>query len=452
MKILIVGLGEVGSHLAKVLSADEGHRVTVVDTDAHRLKRVSEALDVKAVHGDGSRPDVLDRAGADAVHLLLAVANDDNVNMLTCLFAKRMGAKRTVLRIKDLTPFAGFRTFFRKNLQFDVVLSLEHLAAEEIVKSLLQNQAVAVENFADGKIQLRRLRLADGSGLLDVPLRDLKMPAGVLVAAIDREHEVLIPGGADALRAGDEVLVLGEPKGIASFEKKAGVRAKSLRSVVIHGAPGVTEHVCRALQRLGVGLRVIVEDRAEAEALSTRLSDVTVLHGEGTDLRLLQEERVGDADAFLSVVDADEVNLMSCQLARSLGVERTIALVQKPDYVTLYERLGVDVAISPRLLCANRILSLVRGGSVSTIATIEDGKAEVLEVEVKPGTRLAGKKLAEAGLPRGAVVGAIARETGEILIPRGDDQILPWDNLVVFAMKEVIDEIVEATGSTGDRE
>ncbi len=446
MRILIVGLGAVGSHLAKVLSADEGHRVTVVDADAHRLRRVSEALDVKAVHGDGSRPDVLDKAGADAANLLLAVSNDDNVNMLTCLFGKRMGAKRTVLRIKDIAPFAGFKTFFRKNLQFDVVLSLEDIAAEEIVKSLLENQAVAVENFAEGKIQLRRLKLGEDSTLLDVPVRDLKMPGNVLITAIDRNHEVVVPGGADILLAGDEVLVLGEPKGIAAFEKKAGVRAKILKSIVIHGASGVAEHVCRALQRMGVQIRVIVEDREDAEELSTRLHDVTVLHGEGTDLRLLQEERVGDADAFLSVANDDEINLMSCQLARSLGVERTVALVQKPDYVTLYERLGVDVAISPRLLCANRILGLVRGGSVSTIATIEEGKAEVFEIEVKPGTPLVGKTLANAGFPRGSVVGAIARESGEILVPRGDAEIQAWDNLVIFALKDVVETVVELVG------
>ena len=209
MDVLIVGLGEVGSHLAKVLSR-EGKSVTVLDSDSHRLRRVSDALDVHAIHGDGSRPDSLDLAGAATADLLLAVSNDDRVNMLTCLFGKRMGAKRTVLRVKDLGSVRRNRTFFKKNVQYDLVLSLEDLAAEETVKTLRQHQAVGVENFADGRIQLRRLRLSAESPLIGTPVKELKMPVDVLIVAIDRNHEILIPGGDDELRVGDEVFALGE--------------------------------------------------------------------------------------------------------------------------------------------------------------------------------------------------------------------------------------------------
>ena len=445
MNIMIVGLGEVGSHLAKILST-EGHSVTVIDSDVHKLHRVSEALDVHAIRGDGSQPDVLDKADAASADLLLAVSNDDNVNKLTCLFAKRMGTKKAVIRVKDLTSLRKYRTFFRKNLQYDLVLSLEDLAAEEIVKTIRQNQAVAVETFAEGKVQLRRLRLNEESSLLGVPVKDLKIPTGVLITAIDRDHEVVIPGGSDILQVNDEVFALGNPKSIASLEKKTGVRSTYLRRVVMFGATAIVRHVCEALHRLRAETRVIVEDRADAERLSASLKGAVVLHGNATDLALLQEEGVADADAFLGLSEEDEKNLMSCQLARSLDVKRTVALVQKPDYVSIYQRLGIDVAVSPRLLCANRILSFVRGGSVSTIATIEDGKAEVLEVEIKPGSKLVGRSLAKAGFPRGCVVGAIAREGGEIVIPRGEDKIEALDNLVLFVMSDVIDKVFDLAG------
>jgi trk system potassium uptake protein TrkA len=440
MNILIVGMGQVGSHLAKVLSPD--HRVTVVDADGGRLRQVTEALDVQSVCGDGAHPEILERAEASSADLLLAVANDDNVNMLTCLFGKRMGTKKAVLRVKDMSPFRGFRTFLRKNLSYDLVLSLEDLAAEEIVKVIRQNQAIGVESFAEGKIQMRRLRLNDESKLIGTPLRELKIPAGVLIVAIDRAREVIIPGGADELIAGDEVFVLGEPRGIASFEKKTGLRSVHLRKVVIFGASRVVVNVCSALSRFNVDVRVIVADRDAARALSAELDGPVVLHGEGTDLALLREERVGEADAFLGVSDDDERNLMSCQLAKRLGVARTLALVQKPDYVDIYHHLGIDVAVSPRLLCATRILSFVRSGSVSTIASIEEGKAEVLELEVQPGSRLVGQTLAAAGFPRGCVVGAIAREGGEIRIPTGTDELKALDNLVLFVLREVIDGVV----------
>jgi trk system potassium uptake protein TrkA len=445
MNILIVGLGEVGSYLAKVLST-EGHSITVIDPDLPRMRRVADLLDVQAVHGDGSRPDVLDRADAHQMDLVLAVSNDDKVNMLTCLFGKRMGAKKTVLRLRDTSAFRRSKTFFRRNLQHDLLLSLDDLAAEEIVKTVRQSRGLAVENFAEGKVQMRRFVLAEGGPFTGQLLKDLKLPAGMLITAIDRERQVLVPGGDDDLRAGDEIFVLGEPKPLSTFEKKIGGRQQVTRNVVVYGAGGVAVQVCQALQREHVTVRVLVEDRGEAERLSEVLKGVVVLHADPTDLNFLQEEHVGEADAFLGISNEDERNLMSCQLSRSLGVKRTVALVQKPDYVSLYQQLGIDVAVSPRLLCANRILAFVRSRSISTIATIEEGQAEVLELEVQPGSKLIGKQLKAAGFPRGCVVAAISREDGSVLIPRGDTELAAHDQLVIFVLNAVVDKVLDLVG------
>jgi trk system potassium uptake protein len=426
MNILIVGLGEVGTYLAKVLST-EGHYVTVVDPDLARLRRIADLLDLRAVHGDGSRPDVLDRAEAHAADLLLAVANDDKVNMLTCLFGKRMGAKKTVLRLHDTSAVRRSRTFFRKNLHYDLMLSLDDLAAEEIVKTVRQSEALGVENFAEGKVQMRRFKLSPESPFVGKTLRELKIPPGMLVTAIDRDHEVLVPGGDDDLRANDEVVVLGEPKAIAAFERKIGGKKEAARNVVVFGQGGIAQKVCHALRREHIDVRLIVEDRGEAERLSEVLKGVVVLHAEATD-----------------------INLMSCQLAKSLGVRRTVALVQKPDYVSLYQHLGIDVAVSPRLLCANKILAFVRSRSISSIATIEEGKAEVIEIELRAGSRLVGKTLKEAGFPRGCVVAAISREDGQVVIPRGPDELRAQDQLVLFVLHDVIDEVLELAGIRQD--
>lgn len=445
MNILIVGLGEVGSYLAKVLST-EGHSITVVDPNLDRIRRVADLLDVRAVHGDGSRPDVLDRAEAHSTDLLLAVANDDNVNMLTTLFGKRMGAKKTILRLHDTSAVRRSRTFFRKNLHYDLLLSLDDLAAEEIVKIVRQSKAVGVENFAEGKVQMRRFKLAEGGPFTGQMVKDIKIPSGMLITAIDRDHEVIVPGGGDDLRVDDELFVLGEPKAIASFEKKIGGKKAPPRNVVVYGAAGIAQQVCQALQREHVGVRVIVENRHEAEHLSEVLKGVVVLHAEATDLNFLQEEHVGDADAFLGVSQKDERNLMSCQLARTLGVKRTVALVHKPDYVSLYQQLGIDTAVSPRLLCANRILAFVRSRSISTIATIEEGKAEVLELEIGAGSTLIGKTLQEACFPRGCVVAAITRDDGHVVIPRGGDKIKPMDRMVLFVLHAVVADVLQLAG------
>lgn len=443
--IVVVGLGEVGFHLAKVL-VSEGHHVAVIDSDPDKLRGTSDSIDVQAVRGDGSRPDVLDKADVHSADLLLAVSNSDKVNMLTCLFGKRMGAKTTVLRLKDTAPLRGHPMFFRKNLMYDLLLSLEDLAAEEIVKTIRQNQAVGVETFAEGKIQMRRLRMREDSSMLGVPLKDMKVPHGVLLAAIDRDHEVIIPGGDDTVAQDDYVFVVGEPKALGTFEKKLGTRANYLRDVVMYGSSGIVRQVFNALKRLHVNTRIIIESRSEAEELSEQLTGATVLHGAGTDLSMLQEEHVGDADAFLGLHDEDEKNLMSCQLAKNLGVGRTVALVHKPDYASIYEQLGVDVSVSPRLICADRILSFIRAESVSTIASIEEGKAVVVELEVKAGSKLVGRTLAKAGFPRGSVVAAIYREDGDVIIPRGETEIHALDNLVIFALHRVVDSVMSLLG------
>ena len=445
MNILIVGLGEVGSYLAKVLST-EGHTITVVDPDLQRIRRVADLLDVQAVHGDGARPDVLDRAEAHGADLLLAVSNDDKVNMLCCLFGKRMGAKKTVLRLRDTSAVRRSKTFFKKNLQHDLLLSLDDLAAEECIKSVRQSTALGVDNFAEGKVQMRRFKLVTDGPFTGQLVKDLKIPAGMLITAIDRDHQVLVPGGDDQLLADDEIFVLGEPKAIAVFEKKIGQKQGAARNVVVFGGAGLSQQVCQTLQREGVGVRVICEDRGEAERLSEALKGVVVLHADATNMNFLQEEHVGEADAFLGISNEDERNLMSCQLSRSLGVRRTVALVQKPDYVSLYQRLGIDIAVSPRLLCANRILAFVRSRSISTIATIEEGKAEVLEIEVQAGSSLVGRPLKAAGFPRGCVVAAITREDGAVLIPRGDDELRAQDQLVLFALNHVIDDVLGLAG------
>ncbi len=449
MNILIVGLGEVGSYLAKVLST-EGHAVTVVDPDLQRMRRTADLLDVNAVHGDGSRPDVLDRADAHQADLVLAVSNDDKVNMLTCLFGKRMGAKRTVLRLRDTSAERRSRTFFRKNLLYDLLLSLDDLAAEELVKTVRQRQSIGVDNFAEGRVQLRRFVLEAEGPFTGSLVKDLKIPSGMLITAIDRDHEVLVPGGSDDLRAGDEVFVLGEPKALAAFEKKLGIKQQKTRNVVLFGGSRIAQQVAQALQREHVTVRVVVEDRAEAERLSEVLKGVVVLHADATDLNFLQEEHVGETDSFLGISDEDERNLMSCQLAKSLGVRRVVALVQKPDYVSLYQRLGIDVAVSPRLLCANRILAFVRSRSISTVATIEEGKAEVVEVELPAGSGLVGKRLRDACFPRGCVVGAITREDGHVLIPRGDDELRAHDQLVLFVLAAVVDGVLTLVGIDRD--
>jgi trk/ktr system potassium uptake protein len=438
MNILVIGAGEVGHHLAGILSRDD-HAVSVVDPDPAKARRMTESLDVQAMVGDGTRVDVLVSAGASKADLVVAVADDDHVNMLACLLAKDLGAKRVILRLRDTSRLEGYRYFYKQSLGFDVVLSTGDLAAEEILATVRERHALEVESFADGRVQLRRLRLRDESELTNTPLLDLRLPAGVLVVAVSRGDRFFVPSGEDELLVSDHIYVIGEARDCDAFERLAGEKAAWNRSVVIMGAGGIGRQIVRHLRNTpGVSIKVIECDPARARALAVASErDALVLEGDATDLDLLMEERIGDANVFIATTGDDEDNMVACQLAHSMGVERTVAMLNKASYRNIYDIMGVDHAISPRILCANEILRFVRSGSPSAIAVIADGKAEVLELTARfPEAR----KIKELGLPRGAVIGALVRDD-QVRIPTGETSVEEGDQVIVFTLPETLEQV-----------
>lgn len=439
MNIVIVGAGEVGQHLADILSREE-HAVTVVDPDPSKSRRMTESLDVQALVGDGTRADTLTNAGASTAHLVIAVSDDDHVNMLTSVVAKKLGAERVILRLKDTQVLTDFRYFYKDALGFHVVLSTEELAAESILSTVRERHALEVESFADGKVQLRRLPLRESSELTSAPLGDLRIPPGVLVVALQRDREFLVPSGEDELRVGDQVYVLGQTRDLDAFERVAGETVVWKRSAVIMGAGSIGREIARRLSDSpGIEVFVIEKDRARAQALSSESRGaVTVLVGDATDFTLLQEERIATASVFVATTNDDEINMIACMLAKGHGAERTVALIQKSGYREVYDFLeGVDQAISPRALCAAHILRYVRAGSPRAISVIGQGAAEVLELQTTIKDAIKVKKM---GLPKGAVVGAIVHEES-VSIATGDSVVRPGDTLIVFTVVEKLEEV-----------
>ena len=433
MKIVVVGAGEVGFHLASILSG-EGHSVTVVDPDPAKGRRLQESLDVQALVGDGTRASVLTGAGASKADLVVAVTDDDHVNMLVCVMTKQLGAKRRILRLKDTQQLEGYRYFYKHTLGFDVVLSTEEQAAEEILSTVRERHALQVESFAEGRIQLRRLRLHDQSELTQGTLSALKLPAGVLVTAVQRGERFFVPTGEDQLEGDDQVFLIGKSGPLDSYGLLAGEKATWHRSVVIMGAGGIGRSLTRKLRGTpGLSVRVIERDGARARALAAEAgAGILILEGDATDLDLLLEEHIGDANIFIATTGDDEDNMVACQLARSLGVERTVAMVGKASYRQIYDLLGIDQAISPRILVANSILRFVRSGSPAAIAVIGEGKAEVLELTVR---RKEPAKIRSLDLPRGAVIGARVRGDA-VMVPTGDDTVAEGDQVIVFSLPE----------------
>ena len=387
---------------------------------------------------------MLTKAGASKADLVVAVTADDNANMLACTLAKHLGAKRIILRLKDITQLEGYRYFYKQTLGFDVVLSTDELAAEEIIGTVRQHRALEVESFADGRVQLRRLRIREEGELTSDTLAGLRLPTGLLIVAVSRKDEFFVPGGNDRLAVDDQVYLIGRGTDLDQFELLAGAPKLGRRSVVIMGGGGVGVQIARRLDRVpGVSVRLMEKSAARAREIASEFSSaVMVLVGDSTDLDLLMEERIGEANVFIATTTDDERNMVACQLARSLGVERTVAMVNKSSYRQIYDLLGVDRAISPRVLCASHILRFVRSRSVSSIAVIADGRAEVLELEAHHKDGKAERKVKNLGLPRGTVLGAVVR-SDDVIIPSGDTIVRDGDQVILFTLPENLSAIEE---------
>ena len=449
MDVAIVGAGEVGFHLADILSR-EGHRVSVVDPDPVKSRRILESLDVQVVPGDGTRADVLNRAGVSKADLLIAVSDIDLVNMFSCVVARALGAKRVILRLKETRILEEYHYLYKQIVGFDVVLSTQELAALEIAATVREHHALEVESFAGGKVQVRRIRLPDKSELLGKPIAELGLPPGVLIGGVARKEAYFVPTGFDVLVGGDQVYLIGSREDLDAFERLGGSPQLKTRSIVIMGGGSLGRQVAEKLIDFpGLHVRVIERDRQRARALAAEgLRDVLVLEGDATDIDLLLEERVGEANVFIATSNDDERNMVACQLARSLGVQRTVAMVNKSSYRQIYDLLGIDQAISPRILCANRILRFVRASSVHAIAVLGEGKAEVLEIVVRLPGKKGAVKLKALDLPKGTVIGAIVREGG-VVVPHGETTLKDGDHVIVFTLAERVERVLAALGADG---
>lgn len=448
MNVLVIGAGEVGYHLAKFLRTEE-HRVTLVDTDRRALGRATQGVDVQTVEGHGGDYRVLQKAEAGKADLVVAVTNNDELNMLACLLANKLGAGRTVVRVHAGQHVLDHQYFYKDILGFDLTISPEEMAALEILRVCRGQNALPVENFAGGKLQMRRLEILEDSPACGKSFAELRIPAKVLATAVARSAEVTIPRGDFVLGPGDFVMLIGIPEALDKAEKVMGGRRDLPKRVLVAGGGPIALLVARDLESLGVGVRVIEPDEKRAEEISAIMEGADVVCGRPTDPDLLQQEGVHRTDVFVALGESDEGNILSCQLAKSLGANKSIALVNASAYAHLSTRLGIDHGVSPRRLVARRIAQYVRGAAEGSITPIYHGAAEVLDRVVPPRWPHAGYSLKEIPFPVGSVVGGMIRE-GEALVPHGDTKIEEGDHLIIFATRDVVSALEPLLAAPAD--
>jgi trk system potassium uptake protein TrkA len=439
MDIIIVGAGTIGRSIAGLL-VQENHNVTLVDSSLKRLEEIAATLDLHTLQGWGSDYEVLELAGAEQADLLLAVTDHDEVNLLSAHAAKRLGTNKTVARVSRHCYLNSVRLNYRALLDIDLVLSPEVLTAVEIVKFLDNPDALALEHFAHGRVQLRKVVIAADSPLVRTPLKELTLPEGVLVVSIVRGEEIVIPKGDDVFAAGDKVIFMGLAEMTHVTQQAFHESKEEIQSIVIAGGGETGLFLAQTLEKRRYRVKLIESDRERCNYLSRLLDRVTIINGDATDAQFLKEERISGADVYIAVTGDEEVNIMSSLLAKELGARQCITKVERPDYISIMERSGIDLALSPRLVTANKVISLLKRGKIKSLSILEEGKAEVIEFQAAEGAAVVNRPLAEVEFPTGCLVGAIVH-LGKVKVPRGRNIIYPGDLVIVFCLAKVAEEV-----------
>ena len=438
-KYVVMGAGEVGFHLARTLS-NQGHLVTVIETNAAKQERIEEELDVFTVAGNGAHPAVLKTAQADSCDLFMAVSSSDEANLAAARIAKHMGAARTVVRVGIAQEVIADRRLFEELFGVDLLLSTQLLTTTRILNRIRGHNTVAVEYLAEGKVQLRKIHLHDESPLIKHPLRDLKLPRNSLVVAFYRGDQLIVPSGDDIASPGGDALILGTTDAISQTERMLSLGQEHINDVVIAGCGATGLAVAEALDRLKARVKIIESERARAKFLASLFPRFDIVHGDATDLQLLKSERVSDAQTFVALTGEDEGNLMACLLAQELEVPQVLALVQRAESSKLWERLGLRDVFSPRALAYEKIRDYVESNYSANIVSLQRGAALVLERRLAPASPAAGVTLAEMNPPRGLIVGAVVR--GEkVFVPRGSDRLEVGDLVILFVQEEELDTV-----------
>ena len=442
MRIVIVGAGKLGYSIAELL-ANEEFDVVLVDQDETRLEAAKNTLDVLTVTANGASPITMNDPDIRSADILIAVTAGDEVNMVACILAKKHGITHTVARIRDMQFLSEAKEYLKENFDIDLMLNPELITAREVYRILMTPAALDVEDFASGKVRLFETKVTRHSPLANIPLKDLEMPKAILAGMIFRDHRMIIPHGDDCLLPHDNAYFIGDPAEIQKFSETFVHRdARKLEHVMIIGAGRTGRFLAKMLDEADVAVKIIDTNRERSRLAAEALENGLAICGDGTDIDLLMEEGVADADAVVCLTEDDKLNLMLALLAKHLGAKKTVVRVARGEYVDLMEKVGVDIVLPTRLLSASEVLAFARRGGVVSVSLLEGAKAEAVEVIVQEGAPVAGIPLMDARLPRECLVCAYVRGD-EAVIPNGTSVLLPGDRTILFIQTRFAQKVMK---------
>lgn len=437
MKIIIVGEGKVGSTLAERLSK-ESHDVTVIDKNPQVLLESQEALDILTVIGNGASLETLREANAGESDLLIATANADEVNLLCCLSAKKLGCKSTIARVRNPQYFQQ-AIFLKDELGLSLTVNPDLAAAHEIFRVIQFPSFLKRDSFDKGRVELVEIQISEDDRLDGKRIADASSIIGqrVLICAVERENSLTIPNGSFVLKAGDRITVTAARTGLATLIKKLDLEQQKIRSVMLIGCSRIAEYLSEELLKSGVSLKMIDQDPDVCEQFSLKFPNALIINGDASKRRVLEAEGVSKYDAVITLTGVDEENLIISMLCSHMGVLKTITKVDRSEYTRLFTGSGVGSIVCPRELTASEIIRYVRAmsnsdgaGSVRSLHRIVDGKAEALEFSITQQAVYTDVPLARLRLKQDMLIACISRNN-QVIIPRGEDMIRIGDTIIV---------------------
>ncbi|MBC2717859.1 MAG: Trk system potassium transporter TrkA [Desulfobacteraceae bacterium] len=442
MKIIIVGAGQVGFHIASRL-AYENKDVVVIDTDPEAISQVSEKIDVDVIVGSGSSPMILEEAGIKEAEILLAVTDSDETNLVACLMADILSSStKKLARIRKRDYDEYHHIFHDAAPHIDTIINPEIEVVKTIERFMSVPGAVDVGEFADGRLKLIGIFMDKDARLAGVRLSGLsdKIGTRTLVAAVVREGETIIPRGDDRLYPGDLIYFISEEHGLEKILKAFNKHVKPINRAMIVGGGRIGLRLAKLLESQSIYTKLIERSPERCSEIVEQMNKVLVVHGDGSDQSLLNEENIQDMDVVVTLTDDEETNILVSLLAKKMGARKTITKLSKFGYFSLMSTIGLEQVVSPRLSAINTILQHIRRGKVLSARTMTDEQAEVLEAIALETSDIVGKPLKRTGIPKGALVIGIIRDD-EIEIPSGNSVIKPNDRIIIFARRQVISKI-----------
>lgn len=436
MQIIIVGCGNVGSTLTEQLSK-EGHNITVIDRIAEKVERVANEHDVMGIVGNGASFSVQNEAGIEQADLLIAVTTSDELNLLCCLIAKKAGNCHTIARVRN-PVYNKEIAYIKEELGLSMIINPEHAAALEISRLLKFPSAIKVDTFAKGRVELLKCKVEEGSPLCDSSLIDISanLRCEVLVCAVERGDEVYIPDGKFVLKENDIISIVAAPRKANEFFKKIGMATNRIRSVMVVGGGETSYYLTKMLLAMGMDVTIIEKDKARCNELSELLPKALIIHGDGTERNLLQEEGLEQMQAFVSWTNMDEENVMLSLFARHVSKAKVVTKIHRIAYDEIISKMDLGSVLYPKHVTAEYIISYIRamqnsiGSNVETLYQLIEDKVEALEFYVDRNSPVIGIPLKDLTLKPNLLICCINRR-GTIITPGGQDKIEAGDTVIV---------------------